>query len=124
MNHISTRAQLYSHVARTTHDVDVRDSINRGHTTLWGRFEGGWVLETCNWGWKQPKPTSTIVVGVKITGAVGQHLVSGRLSGVPWADYIGGESDLNKGDFPEVALENRAKQANTTWQSDQDKPDD
>ena len=102
-HHISTRAQLYRHVAQTTNDVGIRDSINRGCTTLWGRFKGGWVLETR---YDREHPGS-IVVGIKITGAVGQHLIHGRLSAVPWADYIGGESAMDEGDYPEVALKNK-----------------
>ena len=103
MTHISTRAELYRHVAKTTSDVGIRDNINRGGTILWGRFAGGWVLETWPLYVGKPDP-SRIVVGIKLDGTVGQNLISGRLSAVPWADYLGGESDLDKGDYPETAL--------------------
>jgi len=106
MTHVSTRAELYRHVAQTTGDVVIRDNINHGRTVLWGRFKGGWVLETWPMGCSLHL-SLRVVVGIKITGAVGQHLISGRLSDVPWADYIGGEAELDKGDFPEVALKNK-----------------
>ncbi len=103
MTHINTRAQLYNHVVQATHDCVIRDNINHGCTVLWGKFAGGWVLETWTQSWEKPR-SSRVVVGIRLTGTVGQHITVGRLSDVPWFDYLGGESELDKGDYPEIAL--------------------
>lgn len=102
MHHINTRQKLIEHVARTTRDLGIREAIYHGGTISWGRFEGGWVLETrFKRGKLLPPP---IYVGVKPDGACGQRLIHGRLSAIPWADYLGGETEVDRGDLPEDAL--------------------
>jgi len=118
MIHISTRTELLNHVAKATNDVGIRDNINHGHVILWGRFVGGWVLET--WAqWRENFKSNRVVVGIKIAGTVGQTLISGRLFGVPWQDYIGGDHEIDQGDYPMSALARKhfAQQADTPRQS-------
>ena len=117
MIHIKTRSQLINHVASTTKDSGIRDALNHEHVMLWGRFKGGWVLET--WG---RLPMAHIFIGIKPDGICGQRLISGRLSAIPWADYIGGDHGIDQGDHPHTALARKrhAEQLNTPRQGEQD----
>lgn len=105
MIHINTRTQLLDYVAEATNDSVICDNINHGHTILWGRFVGGWVLETWTQSWGKPC-SSRVVVGIKLSGTVGQDIICGRLSNVPWFDYIGGENEIDRGDYPKTASHN------------------
>lgn len=106
MNHIKTKSELLAWVASNTIDTGIRDALNHGTTILWGLFNGGWVIET-------RQHSDHIIVGVRVSG-IRQKLSCGRLKKVPWYDYIGGKSLLSQGDFPAVALQNRAEYPKTS----------
>ena len=93
MTHIISRNQLLTWLSDNAPDGITKRALDMGKVTVWGLFKGGWVVEAQRNG-------KSYVMGVKPCGIDG-HLVCGRLSKVPFEDYVGGDSPLAKGDRPE-----------------------
>ena len=94
MIHLTSRDQLVAYVAEHAPNRAVQRAIDRGTTIHHGHFKGGWVVSTTYQG-------QTWVVGVRLMG-VPPRLVCGLLSGVPWAEYVGGSGRLAEGDKHEA----------------------
>lgn len=90
MFHITSRSQLLNWLSEHAPNKVVQRAIDRGHITVHGLFKGGWVVEAKYHG-------QNYVVGIKPIG-VNRRLVCGLLKQVPTEDYVGGESELAKGD--------------------------
>jgi len=90
MIHLTSRYDLINWVAEHAPNSAVRRAIERGRVTHHGLFQGGWVI-SAQYG------SQTWVVGIRPVG-IPPRLVCGLLSGVPTAEYVGGETPLAKGD--------------------------
>ena len=90
MFHITSRSQFLDWLVEHAPNKVVQQALNQGKITVHGLFKGGWVVETEYHG-------TSYIVGIKPIG-VDRRLVCGLLSHVPVEDYVGGESELAKGD--------------------------
>lgn len=100
--HLRTKQDLVQAVIEATDDRSIRRCLQHKYSLNLGRFKGGYVILTghepiidIDAGW--------LVVGAKLTGMPPTFTV-GRLRAVPWADYIGGFSNIDMGDRPDECL--------------------
>lgn len=109
--HLTSRHQLIEWAAGHISIPCVQRALDRGRVTHHGLFKGGWVISAEYRG-------QTWVIGVRPVG-IPPRLVCGLLSRVPIDEYVGGNSELAKGD-----LQHPSQQPDAPRQSDQDNPDD
>ena len=114
--HIQNRHQLIDWVARNATDTQVRRYINHGIVVYLGRFYGGFVLTL-----RPHNLTDIVVLGIKQKPPFGE-LAVGRLSHVPWGDYIGGTTPIEAGDFPDRCLEKRRDSFKYSGDHEQNNP--
>jgi len=88
--HITSRTQLLSWLANNIPNKLVQRAVNRGTITIHGRFKGGWVVSTKYKGHEY-------IVGIRPI-EIEDKMVCGLLSRIPWDDYVGGNTPINKGD--------------------------
>ena len=93
MTHFQNRTEFLSWLADNVKDPRVQRALDKGETTIWGLFKGGYVVET------QLKGKSYLI-GIKPIN-LGQQLICGLIKSIPFQDYIGGDTDLKAGDYPE-----------------------
>jgi hypothetical protein len=91
MMHLTSRHDLIAWVAEHAPNRAVQRAIDRGKTIHHGLFKGGWVVSTKYGG-------QTWVVGIRPVG-VPPRLTCGLLAGVPWKEYVGGDTPLSAGDL-------------------------
>lgn len=92
MQHIQNRDQLISTIRNSIKDAAVRNALQHGHIIVWGKFKGGYVISADYLG-------VGTTIGMRIMG-MPPRIVCGRLTDIPYESYVGGETDLEKGDFP------------------------
>jgi len=69
-----------------------RHALDRAEVTVWGLFEGGFVVQV-----------GKFFLGIRPHREKMGEWVCGFLSRIPWESYIGGDTPLTGGDHPAEA---------------------
>lgn len=99
MTHFRNKNDLLNWLSEHAPNKIVRRALDRGTTTVWGLFKGGFVIEIKHL-------RKSYVVGIKPSKILGKHCC-GLLRQVPFKDYEGGSTPLTMGDCPVLALERK-----------------
>ncbi len=103
MTHFHNRTQFLTWVRDNAPNPVVRKALDRGTVTVWGLFKGGFVVEV-------ESDIRKYVIGVRASEKHLGEYFTGLLSRVPFNSYVGGNTPLTAGDYPEKAIENRSKE--------------
>lgn len=101
MTHFRNKNDLLNWLSEHAPNKIVRRALDRGTTTVWGLFKGGFIVEI-------KYLSRQYVVGIKPSQTLGKHCC-GLLKRIPFENYEGGSTPLTMGDCPVLALENKSK---------------
>jgi len=89
---IRTKHELIEAAIASSADPSMRHILDSGRVHNLGRFKGGWVLSIID-----RRHRTRTIVGLRLTD-IPSRLIVGRLTDVPYADYIGGDHPVDIGD--------------------------
>lgn len=101
MTHFRNRNDLLNWLSEHAPDKIVRRALDRGTTTIWGLFKGGFIVEV-------KYLSRQYIIGIKASQTLGEYCC-GLLKRIPFENYKGGSTLLTAGDYPVLVLENKSK---------------
>lgn len=99
MTHFRNRNDLLNWLSEHAPDKIVRRALDRGTTTIWGLFKGGFIVEI-------KYLNRQYVIGIKASQHIGDYCC-GLLKRIPFEHYEGGPTPLTNGDYSVLALERK-----------------
>jgi hypothetical protein len=88
----SSRQDLIEWVRDHAPTPSLRHALDRAEVTVWGLFEGGFIVEV-----------GKFILGIRPHREKMGEWVCGFLTSIPWKSYMGGDTPLTGGDHPAEA---------------------